>query len=78
MYIMLLGIGALMVVGIYHLTKGRGRRSRRRPQPSARKPLETGNHNGPVDMSWIPEQTLQVLSECNDVFSLSEDSQSSF
>ena len=58
---MLLALGALICVGVYHATKGKGRRRKRAVQ-NANKTLETGTKNGPVDYSWIPESTLKALS----------------
>ena len=64
MYLMLLAMAALLFLGIYQFTKGKRRRSKKKGGLfSGNKPAEVGTtKNGPVDYSWIPEETLQVLS----------------
>jgi len=62
MYLMLLAMAALIILGVYQLTKGKRRRGKKRTLLNANKPAETGTKNGPVDYSWIPEETLQILS----------------
>ena len=63
MYLMLLAIAALAMLGTYHFTKGKRRKGKKRGLLNSSKPMDTGTKNGPVDYSWIPEETLQVLSK---------------
>ncbi|PWA32046.1 hypothetical protein CCH79_00020388 [Gambusia affinis] len=56
MYVFLSGLGLLVIVGLHQLLESR---KRRRPAPK----VETGtsSHND-VDLSWIPQETLNQIS----------------
>ncbi|KAF7212980.1 transcript variant X1 [Nothobranchius furzeri] len=56
MYVFLLGLGLLVVVGLHQLLESR---KRRRPAPKVE--MGTSSHND-VDMSWIPQETLNQIS----------------
>ncbi|XP_028288187.1 translocon-associated protein subunit alpha-like isoform X1 [Parambassis ranga] len=55
MYIFLSGLGLLVVVGLHQLLESR---KRRRPAPKVE--MGTSSHNG-VDLSWIPQETLNQI-----------------
>ncbi|XP_047468180.1 translocon-associated protein subunit alpha isoform X2 [Mugil cephalus] len=52
MYVFLSGLGLLVIVGLHQLLESR---KRRRPAPKVE--MGTSSHND-VDMSWIPQETL--------------------
>lgn len=54
LYVFLSGLGLLVVVGLHQLLESR---KRRRP---AKVEMGTSNHND-VDMSWIPQETLNQI-----------------
>ncbi|XP_034048695.1 translocon-associated protein subunit alpha isoform X1 [Thalassophryne amazonica] len=55
MYVFLSGLGLLVIVGLHQLLESR---KRRRPAPKVE--LGTSSHND-VDMSWIPQETLNQI-----------------
>ncbi|KAM3860236.1 translocon-associated protein subunit alpha [Diretmus argenteus] len=55
MYVFLSGLGLLVVVGLHQLLESR---KRRRPAPKVE--MGTSSHND-VDMSWIPQETLNQI-----------------
>ncbi|KAM9774594.1 translocon-associated protein subunit alpha isoform X1 [Syngnathus typhle] len=55
MYIFLSGLGLLVVVGLHQLLESR---KRRRPAPKVE--MGTSSHNN-VDLSWIPQETLNQM-----------------
>ncbi|KAB5586453.1 hypothetical protein PHYPO_G00001790 [Pangasianodon hypophthalmus] len=55
MYVFLSGLGLLVVVGLHQLLE-----SRKRRRPVAKVEMGTSNHND-VDMSWIPQETLNQI-----------------
>ncbi|XP_036375305.1 translocon-associated protein subunit alpha-like isoform X1 [Megalops cyprinoides] len=55
MYVFLSGLGLLVVVGLHQLLESR---KRRRPTPKLE--MGTSSHND-VDMSWIPQETLNQI-----------------
>ncbi|XP_019745141.1 translocon-associated protein subunit alpha isoform X1 [Hippocampus comes] len=55
MYIFLSGLGLLVVVGLHQLLESR---KRRRPAPKVE--MGTSSHNN-VDLSWIPQETLNQI-----------------
>ncbi|KAK2870529.1 hypothetical protein QQF64_021483 [Cirrhinus molitorella] len=55
MYVFLSGLGLLLVVGLHQLLE-----SRKRRRPAAKVEMGTNNHND-VDMSWIPQETLNQI-----------------
>ncbi|XP_067290865.1 translocon-associated protein subunit alpha isoform X3 [Pseudorasbora parva] len=55
MYVFLSGLGLLVVVGLHQLLE-----SRKRRRPAAKVEVGTSNHND-VDMSWIPQETLNQI-----------------
>ncbi|KAM4718983.1 translocon-associated protein subunit alpha isoform 2-T2 [Anableps anableps] len=59
MYVFLSGLGLLVVVGLHQLLESR---KRRRPAPK----VETGtsSHND-VDLSWIPQETLNQINKAS-------------
>ncbi|MBN3318790.1 SSRA protein, partial [Atractosteus spatula] len=57
MYVFLSGLGLLVAVGLHQLLESR---KRRRPAPKVE--MGTSSHND-VDMSWIPQETLNQISE---------------
>jgi len=62
MYLMLAGLGALLVLGLYHVAGSKGKKSKRSSvNAAAANGFEMGTANGPVDYEWIPKETLQVL-----------------
>uniref|UniRef100_A0A8P4GHA3 Translocon-associated protein subunit alpha n=1 Tax=Dicentrarchus labrax TaxID=13489 RepID=A0A8P4GHA3_DICLA len=56
MYVFLSGLGLLVVVGLHQLMESR---KRRRPAPKVE--MGTSSHND-VDLSWIPQETLNQIS----------------
>ncbi|XP_078395691.1 translocon-associated protein subunit alpha isoform X6 [Cetorhinus maximus] len=57
LYMFLTGLGLLVVVGIHQLLE-----SRKRRRPTSKVEMGTSNHNN-VDMSWIPQETLNQISK---------------
>ncbi|MBN3308041.1 SSRA protein, partial [Amia calva] len=57
MYVFLSGLGLLVAVGLHQLLESR---KRRRPAPKVE--MGTSSHND-VDMSWIPQETLNQISK---------------
>ncbi|XP_067857908.1 translocon-associated protein subunit alpha isoform X2 [Heptranchias perlo] len=57
MYVFLTGLGLLVVVGIHQLLE-----SRKRRRPTSKVEMGTSNHNN-VDMSWIPQETLNQINK---------------
>ncbi|XP_062336158.1 translocon-associated protein subunit alpha isoform X1 [Osmerus eperlanus] len=55
MYVFLSGLGLLVVVGLHQLLE-----SRKRRRPTAKVEMGTSSHND-VDMSWIPQETLNQI-----------------
>ncbi|XP_076827587.1 translocon-associated protein subunit alpha isoform X1 [Brachyhypopomus gauderio] len=55
MYVFLSGLGLLVLVGLHQLLE-----SRKRRRPVAKVEMGTANHND-VDMSWIPQETLNQI-----------------
>uniref|UniRef100_A0A8P4KQ55 Translocon-associated protein subunit alpha n=1 Tax=Dicentrarchus labrax TaxID=13489 RepID=A0A8P4KQ55_DICLA len=60
MYVFLSGLGLLVVVGLHQLMESR---KRRRPAPKVE--MGTSSHND-VDLSWIPQETLNQISTFSD------------
>ena len=65
MYLMLTGLGALAILGLYHVTSSKTKRTKRSQSSSnvTNGGLEIGTTGGPVDYGWIPQETLKVLRE---------------
>uniref|UniRef100_A0A3B4D6T8 Translocon-associated protein subunit alpha n=1 Tax=Pygocentrus nattereri TaxID=42514 RepID=A0A3B4D6T8_PYGNA len=59
MYVFLSGLGLLVVVGLHQLLE-----SRKRRRPVAKVEMGTSNHND-VDMSWIPQETLNQINKAS-------------
>ncbi|XP_043082569.1 translocon-associated protein subunit alpha isoform X2 [Puntigrus tetrazona] len=59
LYVFLSGLGLLLVVGLHQLLESR---KRRRPAPKVE--MGTSNHND-VDMSWIPQETLNQINKAS-------------
>ncbi|XP_067290864.1 translocon-associated protein subunit alpha isoform X2 [Pseudorasbora parva] len=59
MYVFLSGLGLLVVVGLHQLLE-----SRKRRRPAAKVEVGTSNHND-VDMSWIPQETLNQINKAS-------------
>ncbi|XP_010884147.1 translocon-associated protein subunit alpha isoform X4 [Esox lucius] len=59
MYVFLSGLGLLVVVGLHQLLE-----SRKRRRPAAKVEMGTSNHND-VDMSWIPQETLNQINKAS-------------
>ncbi|XP_020367208.1 translocon-associated protein subunit alpha isoform X3 [Rhincodon typus] len=57
LYMFLTGLGLLVVVGIHQLLE-----SRKRRRPTSKVEMGTSNHNN-VDMSWIPQETLNQINK---------------
>lgn len=57
LYMFLTGLGLLVVVGIHQLLE-----SRKRRRPSSKVEMGTSTHNN-VDMSWIPQETLNQINK---------------
>ncbi|XP_037612471.1 translocon-associated protein subunit alpha isoform X1 [Sebastes umbrosus] len=55
MYVFLSGLGLLVVVGLHQLME-----SRKRRRPAAKVEMGTSSHND-VDLSWIPQETLNQI-----------------
>ncbi|KAK7881205.1 hypothetical protein WMY93_029614 [Mugilogobius chulae] len=55
MYVFLSGLGLLVVVGLHQLLE-----SRKRRRPAAKVEMGTSSHND-VDLSWIPQETLNQI-----------------
>ncbi|XP_050954593.1 translocon-associated protein subunit alpha isoform X2 [Labeo rohita] len=59
MYVFLSGLGLLLVVGLHQLLE-----SRKRRRPAAKVEMGTSSHND-VDMSWIPQETLNQINKAS-------------
>ncbi|KAG5851078.1 translocon-associated protein subunit alpha-like isoform X2 [Anguilla rostrata] len=59
MYVFLSGLGLLVVVGLHQLLE-----SRKRRRPAAKVEMGTSSHND-VDMSWIPQETLNQINKAS-------------
>ncbi|XP_020501592.1 translocon-associated protein subunit alpha [Labrus bergylta] len=59
MYVFLSGLGLLVVVGLHQLMESR---KRRRPAPKVE--MGTSSHND-VDLSWIPQETLNQINKAS-------------
>uniref|UniRef100_A0A3B4BEV6 Translocon-associated protein subunit alpha n=1 Tax=Periophthalmus magnuspinnatus TaxID=409849 RepID=A0A3B4BEV6_9GOBI len=59
MYVFLSGLGLLVVVGLHQLLESR---KRRRPAPKVE--MGTSTHND-VDLSWIPQETLNQINKAS-------------
>ncbi|XP_056155118.1 translocon-associated protein subunit alpha isoform X2 [Lampris incognitus] len=59
MYVFLSGLGLLVIVGLHQLLESR---KRRRPAPKVE--MGTSSHND-VDMSWIPQETLNQINKAS-------------
>ncbi|KAM8731907.1 translocon-associated protein subunit alpha isoform X3 [Acanthopagrus latus] len=59
MYVFLSGLGLLVVVGLHQLLESR---KRRRPAPKVE--MGTSSHND-VDLSWIPQETLNQINKAS-------------
>ncbi|MGH0161685.1 UNVERIFIED_CONTAM: hypothetical protein FKN15_041430 [Acipenser sinensis] len=57
LYVFLSGLGLLVIVGLHQLLE-----SRKRRRPATKVEMGTSNHND-VDMSWIPQETLNQISK---------------
>ncbi|XP_051542686.1 translocon-associated protein subunit alpha-like [Myxocyprinus asiaticus] len=57
MYVFLSGLGLLVVVGLHQLLE-----SRKRRRPAVKVEMGTSSHND-VDMSWIPQETLNQINK---------------
>ncbi|KAJ8383289.1 hypothetical protein AAFF_G00222250 [Aldrovandia affinis] len=55
LYVFLSGLGLLVAVGLHQLLE-----SRKRRRPAAKVEMGTSSHND-VDMSWIPQETLNQI-----------------
>lgn len=59
MYVFLSGLGLLVIVGLHQLLESR---KRRRPAPKVE--MGTSTHND-VDLSWIPQETLNQINKAS-------------
>ncbi|XP_074549545.1 translocon-associated protein subunit alpha [Halichoeres trimaculatus] len=59
MYVFLSGLGLLVIVGLHQLLESR---KRRRPAPKVE--MGTASHND-VDLSWIPQETLNQINKAS-------------
>ncbi|XP_044523854.1 translocon-associated protein subunit alpha isoform X3 [Gracilinanus agilis] len=59
MYMFLAGLGLLVVVGLHQLLE-----SRKRKRPAQKVEMGTSNQND-VDMSWIPQETLNQINKAS-------------
>ncbi|XP_038577409.1 translocon-associated protein subunit alpha-like isoform X3 [Micropterus salmoides] len=59
LYVFLSGLGLLVVVGLHQLIESR---KRRRPAPKVE--MGTSSHND-VDLSWIPQETLNQINKAS-------------
>ncbi|KAL6097478.1 ssr1 [Pungitius sinensis] len=59
LYVFLSGLGLLLVVGLHQLIESR---KRRRPAPKVE--MGTSSHND-VDLSWIPQETLNQINKAS-------------
>ncbi|KAM7369557.1 hypothetical protein PAMP_010874 [Pampus punctatissimus] len=59
MYVFLSGLGLLVIVGLHQLLESR---KRRRPAPKVE--MGTSSHND-VDLSWIPQETLNQINKAS-------------
>ncbi|XP_026057493.1 translocon-associated protein subunit alpha-like isoform X2 [Carassius auratus] len=59
LYVFLAGLGLLLVVGLHQLLE-----SRKRRRPAAKVEMGTSSHND-VDMSWIPQETLNQINKAS-------------
>ena len=66
MYMMLVALGSLTMLGFYQLASSKTKRGKRPAVSHAVNSngpgFETGTTNGPVDFSWIPKETLDLMS----------------
>ncbi|CAF90426.1 unnamed protein product, partial [Tetraodon nigroviridis] len=58
MYVFLSGLGLLVIIGLHQLLESR----KRRPAPKVE--MGTSSHNG-VDLSWIPQETLNQINKAS-------------
>nr|XP_061810082.1 translocon-associated protein subunit alpha-like [Nerophis lumbriciformis] len=59
MYVFLSGLGLLVIVGLHQLLE-----SRKRRRPAAKVEMGTSGHND-VDLSWIPQETLNQINKAS-------------
>ncbi|XP_062847330.1 translocon-associated protein subunit alpha [Trichomycterus rosablanca] len=59
LYVFLSGLGLLVIIGLHQLLE-----SRKRRRPVAKVEMGTSNHND-VDMSWIPQETLNQINKAS-------------
>ncbi|XP_037550115.1 translocon-associated protein subunit alpha isoform X2 [Nematolebias whitei] len=59
MYVFLSGLGLLVIVGLHQLLE-----SRKRRRPAQKVETGTSSHND-VDMSWIPQETLNQINKAS-------------
>ncbi|XP_038245619.1 translocon-associated protein subunit alpha isoform X3 [Dermochelys coriacea] len=59
MYVFLAGLGLLVIVGLHQLLE-----SRKRKRPAQKVEMGTSNQND-VDMSWIPQETLNQINKAS-------------
>ncbi|KAM6908543.1 translocon-associated protein subunit alpha isoform 3-T4 [Lycodopsis pacificus] len=59
LYVFLSGLGLLVVVGLHQLME-----SRKRRRPAAKVEMGTSSHND-VDLSWIPQETLNQINKAS-------------
>uniref|UniRef100_H3CBY0 Translocon-associated protein subunit alpha n=1 Tax=Tetraodon nigroviridis TaxID=99883 RepID=H3CBY0_TETNG len=59
MYVFLSGLGLLVIIGLHQLLESR---KERRPAPKVE--MGTSSHNG-VDLSWIPQETLNQINKAS-------------
>lgn len=59
MYVFLSGLGLLVIVGLHQLLE-----SRKRRRPAAKVEMGTSSHND-VDLSWIPQETLNQINKAS-------------
>ncbi|XP_041101284.1 translocon-associated protein subunit alpha-like isoform X2 [Polyodon spathula] len=59
LYVFLSGLGLLVIVGLHQLLE-----SRKRRRPAAKVEMGTSNHSD-VDMSWIPQETLNQINKAS-------------
>ncbi|KAK1172503.1 translocon-associated protein subunit alpha-like isoform X2 [Acipenser oxyrinchus oxyrinchus] len=59
LYVFLSGLGLLVIVGLHQLLE-----SRKRRRPATKVEMGTSNHND-VDMSWIPQETLNQINKAS-------------
>ncbi|XP_041824806.1 translocon-associated protein subunit alpha isoform X2 [Melanotaenia boesemani] len=59
MYVFLSGLGLLVIVGLHQLLE-----SRKRRRPAQKVEMGTSSHND-VDLSWIPQETLNQINKAS-------------